>query len=65
MVEILDVKRLGEWYRVLGWYRGRKVSADVHAKEINGKPEPHAFRVFRRGVEMVGQAEDSGRIERA
>jgi len=56
-VKILDVTRRGEWYTVKGWYRNRHVSADIHAKDIDGKPEPLAYKNFRRAVEMVGNHE--------
>lgn len=60
MAKVTEVRKIGEWYRVEGvGSDGRKISMDVHAKDVDGSANPH--KVFRRAVDV---AEDYQHEER-
>lgn len=57
MDNIKRVQKKGDWYVVEGVYNGRPVSADIHAKDVDGKSRADAERALKRAVEIIGDYE--------
>jgi len=55
--QVQNVSKRGDWYTVKGYVNGRPVSADIHAKDVDGKSRQEAERNLRRSVELVAEYE--------
>ena len=54
---VTEMRKKGEFYEVVGYDRGRRVSGELHASYVDGKPPREVERVTRRGVEILAQHE--------
>lgn len=60
MVEILEVTKPNDWYRVKGVVNGRVVEAEIHAYYVDKRGLNGGEAALARALEIVAQHEQKG-----
>lgn len=57
--EVSEVKKTGDWYTIKGHVKGREVSVDIPAPQVEGRTVGNAREFFKKSLETTERAERS------